>query len=68
LPSPLSYDEGYVLTNSDEMPLVHSIYPSLHEHVLARSLDNDFVGLQNFREVVTGYYFWRSLWSTPSSQ
>ena len=22
------------------------------------------MGLQNFRDVVTGYYFWRSLWST----
>ena len=30
----------------------------------SRPLDNDFVGLQNFREVIGGYYFWRSLWST----
>src|SRR3989442_9566879 len=45
-------------------PLLHSVYLSLHENVLTRPLDNDFVGLQNFREVVTGYYFWRSLWST----
>lgn len=45
-------------------PLIHSVHLSLHENVLTRPLDNDFVGLQNFREVVTGYYFWRSLWST----
>jgi len=45
-------------------PLFYSVYLSLHENVLTRPLDNDFVGLQNFREVVTGYYFWRSLWST----
>ena len=45
-------------------PLLHSVYLSLHENVLTRPLDHDFVGLQNFREVVTGYYFWRSLWST----
>jgi multiple sugar transport system permease protein len=45
-------------------PLLHSVYLSLHENVLTRPLDNDFVGLQNFREVVGGYYFWRSLWST----
>ena len=45
-------------------PLVYSVHLSLHENVLTRPLDNDFVGLQNFREVVTGYYFWRSLWST----
>jgi multiple sugar transport system permease protein len=45
-------------------PLLHSVYLSVHENVLTRPLDNDFVGLQNFREVVTGYYFWRSLWST----
>jgi multiple sugar transport system permease protein len=45
-------------------PLFHSVHLSLHENVLTRPLDNDFVGLQNFREVVTGYYFWRSLWST----
>jgi multiple sugar transport system permease protein len=45
-------------------PLVYSVYLSVHENVLTRPLDNDFVGLQNFREVVTGYYFWRSLWST----
>jgi multiple sugar transport system permease protein len=45
-------------------PLVYSIHLSVHENVLTRPLDNDFVGLQNFREVVTGYYFWRSLWST----
>src|SRR5262249_56392718 len=45
-------------------PLGYSVYLSLHENVLTRPLDNDFVGLQNFREVVTGYYFWRSLWST----
>jgi len=40
------------------------VYLSVHENVLTRPLDNDFVGLQNFREVVGGYYFWRSLWST----
>jgi multiple sugar transport system permease protein len=45
-------------------PLLHSVYLSLHENVLTRPLDHDFVGLQNFREVVTGFYFWRSLWST----
>ena len=45
-------------------PLVYSVHLSLHENVLTRPLDNEFVGLQNFREVVTGYYFWRSLWST----
>jgi multiple sugar transport system permease protein len=45
-------------------PLVYSVYLSLHENVLTRPLDNDFIGLRNFREVVTGYYFWRSLWST----
>ena len=45
-------------------PLLHSVYLSVHENVLTRPLDNDFVGLQNFREVVGGYYFWRSLWST----
>lgn len=45
-------------------PLIHSVHLSLHENVLTRPLDHDFVGLQNFREVVTGYYFWRSLWST----
>jgi multiple sugar transport system permease protein len=45
-------------------PLLHSVYLSVHENVLTRPFDNDFVGLQNFREVVTGYYFWRSLWST----
>ena len=45
-------------------PLLHSVHLSLHENVLTRPLDNEFVGLQNFREVVTGYYFWRSLWST----
>lgn len=45
-------------------PLLHSVHLSVHENVLTRPLDNDFVGLQNFREVVTGYYFWRSLWST----
>lgn len=45
-------------------PLLYSVYLSLHENVLTRPFDNDFVGLQNFREVVTGYYFWRSLWST----
>ena len=45
-------------------PLLYSVYLSLHENVLTRPLDNDFVGLQNFREVVAGYYFWRSLWST----
>lgn len=45
-------------------PLFHSVYLSVHENVLTRPLDNDFVGLQNFREVVGGYYFWRSLWST----
>jgi multiple sugar transport system permease protein len=45
-------------------PIVHSVDLSLHENVLTRPFDNDFVGLQNFREVVTGYYFWRSLWST----
>jgi multiple sugar transport system permease protein len=45
-------------------PLVNSVHLSLHENVLTRPLDNEFVGLQNFREVVTGYYFWRSLWST----
>jgi multiple sugar transport system permease protein len=45
-------------------PLIYSVHLSLHENLLTRPLDNDFVGLQNFREVVTGYYFWRSLWST----
>jgi multiple sugar transport system permease protein len=45
-------------------PLLYSVYLSVHENVLTRPLDNDFVGLQNFREVVGGYYFWRSLWST----
>ena len=45
-------------------PLLHSVFLSLHENVLTRPLDHDFVGLQNFREVITGYYFWRSLWST----
>ncbi|MGH7266014.1 MAG: carbohydrate ABC transporter permease [Candidatus Rokuibacteriota bacterium] len=45
-------------------PLLYSVHLSLHENVLTRPLDNDFVGLANFREVVTGYYFWRSLWST----
>jgi multiple sugar transport system permease protein len=45
-------------------PLLHSVYLSVHENVLTRPLDNDFIGLQNFREVVGGYYFWRSLWST----
>lgn len=45
-------------------PLLYSLHLSLHENLLTRPLDNDFVGLQNFREVVTGYYFWRSLWST----
>jgi multiple sugar transport system permease protein len=45
-------------------PLVYSVHLSLYENVLTRPLDNDFVGLQNFREVVTGFYFWRSLWST----
>ena len=45
-------------------PLLYSAHLSVHENVLTRPLDNDFVGLQNFREVVTGYYFWRSLWST----
>src|SRR3989442_1559741 len=45
-------------------PLLHSVYLSLHENVLTRPLDNDFVGLKTFREVVTGYSFWRSLWST----
>jgi multiple sugar transport system permease protein len=45
-------------------PLLYSIDLSLHENVLTRPLDHDFVGLQNFREVVGGYYFWRSLWST----
>ena len=45
-------------------PLFHSVYLSVHENVLTRPLDNDFIGLQNFREVVTGYYFWSSLWST----
>ena len=45
-------------------PLLYSLYLSVHENVLTRPLDNDFVGLQNFREVVGGYYFWRSLWST----
>src|SRR5262245_66405947 len=45
-------------------PLFYSVYPIVYENVLTRPLDNDFVGLQNFREVVGGYYFWRSLWST----
>jgi len=45
-------------------PLLYSAHLSVHENVLTRPLDHDFVGLQNFREVVTGYYFWRSLWST----
>jgi multiple sugar transport system permease protein len=45
-------------------PLLYSVDLSLHENVLTRPLENDFVGLQNFREVVTGYYFWRSLGST----
>jgi ABC-type sugar transport system permease subunit len=45
-------------------PLIYSVHLSLYENVLTRPLDNDFVGLQNFREVVTGFYFWRSLWST----
>ncbi len=45
-------------------PLLYSVHLSVHENVLTRPLHNDFVGLQNFREVVTGYYFWRSLWST----
>ena len=45
-------------------PLLYSAHLSVHENVLTRPLDNDFIGLQNFREVVTGYYFWRSLWST----
>lgn len=45
-------------------PLLYSVQLSLHENVLTRPLDRDFVGLQNFREVVTGFYFWRSLWST----
>jgi multiple sugar transport system permease protein len=45
-------------------PLLYSAHLSVHENVLTRPHDHDFVGLQNFREVVTGYYFWRSLWST----
>jgi len=53
-----------VVTVFTVYPLGYSVYLSLHENVLTRPLDNDFVGLQNFREVVTGYYFWRSLWST----
>jgi len=47
-------------------PLLYSVHLSVHENVLTRPHDHDFVGLQNFREVVTGYYFWRSLWSTAT--
>src|SRR5215510_3247976 len=53
-----------VVTLFTVYPLLYSIDLSLHENVLTRPLDRDFVGLQNFHEVVTGYYFWRSLWST----
>ncbi len=45
-------------------PLLYSVDLSLHENLLTRPFDHDFVGLQNFHEVIGGYYFWRSLWST----
>jgi ABC-type sugar transport system permease subunit len=45
-------------------PFIYSISTSLRHIVLTMPLDQRFVGLQNFKEVVTSYYFVNSLRNT----
>jgi ABC-type sugar transport system permease subunit len=45
-------------------PFIYSISTSLRHLVLTMPLDQQFVGLQNFKEVVTNYYFFNSLKNT----
>ena len=45
-------------------PFIYSISTSLRHIVLTMPLDQRFVGLQNFKEIVTSYYFVNSLRNT----
>jgi len=42
-------------------PIVQAGYISVHNWDLVTPEDRDFVGLKNYINVVTGYYFWKSM-------
>ncbi|MGC8837760.1 MAG: carbohydrate ABC transporter permease [Anaerolineae bacterium] len=42
-------------------PILYAARISVYRYILTRPKDHPFVGLQNFREVVTSYYFHNSL-------
>lgn len=42
-------------------PILYAARISIYRYILTRPKDHPFVGLQNFREVVTSYYFHNSL-------
>jgi ABC-type sugar transport system permease subunit len=47
-------------------PFIYSVSASLRHLVLTMPFDQRFVGLENFREIVTSYYFFTSLLNTVS--
>src|SRR4030042_3547224 len=60
-PSPSSLPALLVIALFAIYPIIHAVRMSFYKYLLTRPNDHPFVGLGNFVEVITSYYFKNSI-------